>query len=147
MSENVSLLKKTDSTASLDKTLYFSQGLLGFENLKEFSLLPLDIDGFYLLQAKEEELSWLLIEPWPFFPDYQVEISLIEAKRLDLKEPQQSLILVLVTIMDNDFARASANLLGPVIINQESGQALQVVLGNTAYTTRHLLFPQGKEPD
>lgn len=117
------------------KIIRLPDGLLGFPEITRFALIEANNDGTYFwLQAVDNpELSFLTLIPWGFFPEYEPEISDIDQAILDLKSPEQALVLCLITITDD---AVTANLLGPVIINGITGIGRQIVLDSRDYSTR-----------
>jgi flagellar assembly factor FliW len=75
------------------------------------------------------------VPPGIFFPDYEVELDDVTVERLGLTEPADALILVIVTVGER-VEEATANLLGPLVVNRHTRQAAQVVLAGSRYETR-----------
>lgn len=128
-----------------DAILSFPFGLPGFPDEKEFAFLPYQADSpFAFLQSTiEANLTFLTINPFLFFKDYEFEINDQAARELDLESSKSMQILNIVSIVDK-VEDMTANLLAPVVINWENRTAIQVVLEKTVYTTRHRLFPAGQ---
>jgi len=112
----------------------FISPILGFEEEKEFVLIRNDNDSpFYWLQSlNTPELVFLLADPFVFFPDYKPGLE-IEG---DVG------VYVIVTIAE-DFKLSTANLIAPIVIDANNKTAMQVVLEDSGYTTRHRLFNIG----
>jgi len=121
--------------------LTFPDGLVGFPDHKQFILCgEQDLKPFqWLVSLESPDLSFLVVDPYLFFPDY----SIGRERMLDLagrgEEVHYVRIFAIVTI-DEDFIRSTANLLGPLVVNLASRRGRQLVLDDTRYTTRHLLF-------
>ena len=95
-----------------------------------------DDSPFALLRSlEEEELSFLVVPPAAFFADYEFELEDATAERLGLEHPSDALVLVIVTVGD-DVATATANLMGPIVINRHNRQAVQAVLTRSGYSLR-----------
>ncbi len=58
-----------------------------------------------------------------------------------VKRPEQVLVYNILTIPEQ-IDKMTANLLGPIIINREDLIGKQVILNDSKYTTKHLLFKQ-----
>jgi flagellar assembly factor FliW len=131
---------------SASKTFYFPQGILGFENIKEFLLVPAEENCiFFWLQAKNEtNISFLIVDPFLFFPDYELHLNTSVKDILRVTQKEEVAVYTIVNIPGNDFQQATTNLLGPLIFNNKNGRALQLVLEGTAYRTKHLLFSPQK---
>jgi flagellar assembly factor FliW len=119
------------------------EGLYGFEHAKRFCII--DHDGrasFRWLQCLDAPaLAFVVINPYDFFANYEVELDDQEAEAIELRTPDDAVILNLVTLGATP-ADATANLVGPIILNAKNRKAKQVVLANQAYTTKHRLLPE-----
>lgn len=124
------------------KLIFFKSGIPGFENLNKFVLLPQGDSGvyFWLQSVENPDVAFLVVNPFIFFPDYDIEIPEADVCELELNNLDQILVFVIITIPPEDIRRATVNLLAPVIINTQNKKGKQVVLEGTRYTTRHLLF-------
>jgi flagellar assembly factor FliW len=132
-----------------DNIIRFPYGLPGFLEEKEFAYLPVEEGNpFAFLQSSAEpNLTFVVVDPFSFFPDYEFAIQDELALEIGVKNENPPLVLNIVNIPDNK-EEMTANLLAPVIINLEQRIAVQHVLEKTDYKTRHRLFPQGflKQP-
>ncbi len=123
-----------------DKVITFEQGLLGFPNRQQFTLLHTTPDPiFYWLQSLDDpELAFVVCEPREFVPDYQVAVRAEEVAGLHLADPADAQVLVIVNKVDGEL---TGNLLGPVVLNPHTRRARQLVLTDKRYGTRHCLAP------
>jgi flagellar assembly factor FliW len=126
--------------------IYFPNGLLGFPDIKHYVIFEHDQDvPFKWLQATDEPaLAFVIMDPFLFLPDYQVEIQEQDMQELRVHDTSQVSIFVILTIPAGQPACMTANLKGPVLVNGENRWAKQLVLTNSQYHTRHpLLAPLG----
>ena len=81
-----------------NKVIFFPQGLIGFEELKRFSLVEFKKKSpFLLLQSMEQAHFGLVVtDPHIFLPDYAPRLTPVEKKILR-KDVSELLILVSVT--------------------------------------------------
>ena len=115
----------------------FPQGLFGFENFKDFVLLDAEQQPFYWLQSMEmEQIAFVLINPFLFRPDYEVNISNDELADIGIYSPEKALIFSIVTI-PTDGGHITANLQGPLVINRDTKIGRQAVLVDERWQTRH----------
>jgi len=115
----------------------FPQGLLGFESLKEFVLLDAERQPFYWLQSLDvEQIAFILINPFLFRPDYEMNIDNEELLSIKITDPGKALIFSIVTIL-SDGSPMTANLQGPLVINRENKQGIQAVLTDSRWKTKH----------
>jgi flagellar assembly factor FliW len=120
-------------------TIDFASPMPGFPGHRQFILVRLDEDGlmFELASTVDPELRFLVIPPTVFFPDYTPEISeeTLDALGLDAARLDQVLTLLVVTVGATP-ADATANLLAPILIDQASRRAVQVILTGTDLPVR-----------
>ncbi len=119
----------------------FKSGLPGLpEELKEFQLLAVEENSpFYLLQSTtEKEICFILINPFPVFPDYEFDLPPEEKNKLEIKAPQDLAVFCIVNAA-RGLKNATVNLLAPVVINTAKGLARQVVLQGEGYSLRQPL--------
>ena len=124
--------------------LEFPQGLPGFSNQKSFVFLPYQSDSpfAFLQSANEPDLTFMLVEPFTFFKDYDFEVDDESAEALGLSIENLPQIFNIVSLRGK-FEEMTANLLAPIIVNWRDRYAMQIVLEKTSYTIRHRLFPDG----
>lgn len=127
-----------------DKIFTFNHGLPGFPAEKDFALLPYrtDIPFAFLQSTKNPDLAFLVVDPFAFFQNYEFELGDAVAQELGLTKDMPPYIVNIVTVPEK-MDDMTVNLLAPVIINKQNQQAIQIVLENTAYQTRHRLFAAG----
>lgn len=134
------ILGKVDVTNK--PVITFESRILGFEEYSEFYLLDMDDDStFQILQSKDnKDICFILIDPFTIFGDYSPNIHDDDIKRLEIKEPSELLLLTIVTIPNDDYSTMTANLLGPLVFNIKTNKAMQCVVQDDKYTTRHLIL-------
>jgi len=106
----------------MDKKIHFPKGLIGLENYHDFMLSELpDQTQFWLLQSLEDEHFGLVItNPFWFMPNYDFE-----------------LVTVNVAVIPENI---TANLMGPIILNQSTGIGFQTLIADKRYTTQYKLM-------
>jgi flagellar assembly factor FliW len=121
------------TTAVLTETalpvLTMDGGLAGFPGADRYALIELpEASPLFVLRSLDVPgLEFVVAPPGMFFPDYTPEIDDASAERLALTDAQDALLLVVLTI-GQDVPTATANLLAPIVINQRTRAAAQVVL-------------------
>jgi len=112
------------------------QGLFGFEELTDYVLLDAEQPPFYWLQSVDEkQIAFILIDPFLFRPDYEVNCDSDELAELGIDSPDQAVVFSIVTIPGD--GPMTANLQGPLIINREAKTCKQAVLGDPRWLTKH----------
>ncbi len=127
---------------SPEKVLPFKSGLPGFEHLKKFVLIPQGNSGvyFWLQSVDDPDIAFLVTDPFMFFSDYDFELPEPDVLELGLENPEQALILSIITVPSDAIEKTTVNLVAPVVINTLAKKGKQVVLEGTKYGTRHYLF-------
>jgi flagellar assembly factor FliW len=102
-------------------------GLAGFPDAERFALVEVpEAAPLFLLRSLDQPgLEFVVVPPSVFFPDYAPEVDDVSAARLELTDADDALLLVVLTV---GTSAATANLLAPVIVNQRTRAAAQVVL-------------------
>jgi flagellar assembly factor FliW len=117
--------------------IVFPNGLFGFEKLKDYLLLDAERQPFYWLQSMDaEEVAFVLVNPFLFRPDYEVNVSNEEVDGIGIRSPEKALIFSIVTI-PSDGSPMTANLQGPLIINRDTRMGKQAVLTDDRWKTKH----------
>jgi flagellar assembly factor FliW len=115
-------------------------GMLGFEAIKDYVLLTNpEEQPFAWLQVRDDSaLAFVVIDPFVVLPSYQPDIPQADVEFLQLKMPDDALLVCVVTI--HDAQRATVNLKGPIVINRHTHVAKQVIIANNAvYSVTHPL--------
>jgi len=88
------------------------------------------------LQATDRPgLSFLVVPPHMFFPDYAPLIDEATMKLLAIHAAEDVLLLVLVN-PGATLAETTANLLAPVLVNHRTRRAAQIVLDDATLSLR-----------
>ena len=126
--------------------IVFPQGLYGFETLKNYLIIDAEREPFYWLQSMDEEqVAFVLVNPFLFRPDYEVNISNEELAEIDIHSPEKALIFSIVTIPP-DGSPMTANLQGPLVINRENKTGKQAVLSDSRWKTKHDIIAELASP-
>jgi flagellar assembly factor FliW len=126
----------------------FPNGLLGFESFTKFSLIEAEYKPFYWLQSEQDKtLSFLVVDPFIFFDDYELDIDDNSLKSIEVKTPADVVVFTIITIPGSN-GKITANLQGPLIINKTNNLGMQFVLSDPKWTTKHeLVAKENKEGD
>ncbi len=106
--------------------LHFTGGLLGFETNKQFELISDDeLKPFQWLKGMDADQSFLVIPPAFVVVNYSVEISDDDVALLGIRSPEDARVICIATYHPNE--TVTVNLKGPIIFNQQTGEARQIV--------------------
>lgn len=127
---------------SPEDLIHFPAGLLGFPELKDYIVIPLEANPafFWLQSVQDGQIAFLITDPFLFFPDYEVELSESLKQELAISRREQVVVYTIVTIPASGVKDMTTNLVGPLVINMENRRGAQYVLGGNQYHTKHRLF-------
>lgn len=128
-----------------DKIIRFESGILGFPDLKEFTLI-FDAD-----KGEQANIKWLQSIDEPGFaipvmnpelvkPGYTPVFSEEYLRPLgeDLSN-ENTLIFVTVTV-PKDITKTTVNLRAPIIINSDSRKAVQLISEDEAFSIKYAIY-------
>ena len=119
-------------------------GMLGFADQKRFVMLKHQEDSpFYWYQSVDDPtLAFVLITPFLILPDYQVDLGdvLKEMSWDGDNNDDHFEFYVVVNIPKGAPHEMTANLIGPLLINNSTQQGIQMVLSNSPYSHRYPLL-------
>ncbi len=129
-----------------DKILHFENGLFGFEEYKDYTIL-FDLDGgeaplFSWLQSTTEKgLAFPVVNPQRVKSDYDpiVEDALLEG--LGTFGEEDMLVLLLATV-PADVKKASVNMKAPLVINAATKKGIQIIAENSDYEIKYYLMKE-----
>jgi flagellar assembly factor FliW len=122
-----------------DRLIVFDDGILGFPLQHEYALIQTgEGSGFYWLQSVDtRDLAFVVCDPRLFVADYQVPVKVEELQCIDLADPQNGQVFVIVNKVGD---LLTGNFQGPLVVNVTNRKARQLVLSDKRYSTRHPLM-------
>jgi len=115
----------------------FPEGLYGFEDYIDYVLMDAERQPFFWLQSIiDKDIAFILINPFLFRPDYELNIPNEDLEDIGIKSPDKALIFTIVTIPP-DGSAMTANLQGPLVINRDNMTGKQAILSDVRWNTRH----------
>ncbi|MBI4398135.1 MAG: flagellar assembly protein FliW [Candidatus Omnitrophica bacterium] len=121
-----------------EKTLSFPQGIIGFENFREWVLIDRGNAFLWLQSLTNPDLCFLSMEPQQVAPAYQPELSAQDKKVLETEDSKGLTFLSLITV-DVSHENIFVNLKSPIAINFRKKVGMQVILENGEYSMRYPL--------
>lgn len=124
-----------------DKIIDFPEGILGFSEMKKFTILSGDEDSLFkwLQCINDGSLAFIIIEPDLFIEKYSLDLSDKDVAALKVSDPGDVHIISLVTVPKNP-ANISVNLQGPIVINHKQKLGRQVISSHPAHKLRYMLM-------
>jgi len=126
-----------------DQVIHFSAGLPGFEHARKFIIMSVpEHQPFHWMECVDEgnNIRFAVINPLAFRPDYQPKIKKEDLAALDIKDPKDLLLYVIVTLRA-PLVESTANLMGPLFVNIRDRVGKQIIIENDAYSLRERIIP------
>lgn len=121
--------------------IQFKEGILGFEQLKKFFVVdPGDQTLILWFQSVEDPaVAFPIIEPKIFLPDYSVKLLPAELNSLEIESVNDACVFTILTI-PQIVTDMSANLKAPIVINNKTKLARQIVLQDSKLEVRYKMY-------
>lgn len=128
-----------------EAVITFPEGVIGFKEATRFVMFECSDDGIFkwLQSCDRPELAFVICEASLIVPTYKIIIGDKERQVLRLENAGDA-VVCLILVIPKEPINATANLLGPLVMNTETRLGMQVVVVNPNYSTRYRLF---KDPD
>jgi flagellar assembly factor FliW len=126
-----------------EQVIRFPAGLPGFENARRFIIMSVpEHQPFHWMECVDEgnNIRFAIINPLSFRPEYQPKIKKEELASLNIQEPKELLLYVIVTLR-TPLMESTANLMGPLFINIREKTGKQIIIENDAYSLRERIIP------
>lgn len=127
-----------------DKIITFPGGIIGFPDMKRFTLLHDEEHGVaagirWLQSLEEPGFAMTVMDPLVVKEDYNPEID--DELLAGIGEVTPDNLLVLVTVrVPSDLTQMSVNLQGPIVINVDERKACQIIVDADAYPVRFPIY-------
>lgn len=129
-----------------EKIIHFENGLFGFEDYKDYTIL-FDIEAgdktlfSWLQSVTEKKLAFPVVNPLRVKEDYNptVEDGLLET--IGGVTDENLLVLLLATVPE-EIKNTSVNLKAPLIINSDTRKGVQVIAENADYEVKYRIIGQ-----
>jgi len=116
----------------------FPKGIPGFENEKEFALLPIEDNNiFQVLQSTSTtDVAFIVANPYTVVTDYSFNVDEPTIDLLDIKTESDVFVLGVLSLK-NPFETSTVNLQAPLIFQTKTKKAKQMILNDNTYSVRH----------
>lgn len=130
---------KTMGTVSIDESqiVSFPSGLYGFEDYHRYAIIEAEYKPFFWLQSLDESsLAFLIVDPFLIASGYEIDIDDKTLCEIGIDSPADVILFSIITV-PADGSAVTANLQGPIVVNRKNNMALQVILSDSKWTTKH----------
>lgn len=119
-----------------DHILSISEGIFGFEDYTKYALIDSDYDPFIWLQSTESpDVAFLIVDPFLICSNYETDIDDESLRKIGISKPEDIIIMTIVTVPSNG-APITANFAGPLVINKNTRDCMQVILSDNRWSTK-----------
>ena len=126
-----------------NKILDFPNGIIGFPDLKRFTLMHDEEQGSgtikWLQSIDEPGFAMPVMDPLVVCPDYKPEIDKDKIEGIGELSDDDILVLVTVTV-PHDLTKMTVNLMGPFIINVKDMKGAQCIVDNDDYPVKFPIY-------
>jgi flagellar assembly factor FliW len=115
---------------------YFDNGILGFEELREFVLISEEQTNPFkwLISLDESEIGFPLLSPWHIDLEYDPRLNL---------DYEKEVVMVVVTL-ENEKGMMTANMKAPIIFDVKDQKGKQIILPSDKYSPSHVIVRKEK---
>jgi flagellar assembly factor FliW len=127
--------------------LEFPQGMIGFPEHVEYVLLKQRPDSVFmwLHSTTDPALAFPVVLPWAFHWEYEVKLGDEDLEAIGVVNASQISIMCVVNV-GADVRKGTINLFSPIVINNDTRLARQVINTADGYSTRDALFKEAAQP-
>lgn len=127
-----------------DKIITFENGIIGFPEMKHFTLLHDEEKGTnagirFLQSVEEPQFAMPVMDPLVVKPDYDPEVDDEFLTGLGTLTDENVLVLVTVSV-PADLTKMSVNLQGPIVINVDERKACQLIVESGEYPVKYPIY-------
>ena len=133
-----------DVEISDDKILTFEDGIIGFPDLKHFTLIHDEEKGKdagirYFQSIEEPAFAMPVMNPLMVCEDYNPQVSEEFLSTLGNISDENIVVLVTVTV-PTDLTKMTVNLQGPIIINSDEKKGAQIIVEGNDYPVKFPIY-------
>lgn len=137
MNMNINAPRSGTLSVDPDRIIEFPNGLPGFETCRRYTLYHPDVaEGgdtprYYILQSLDEAgVAFSIADPALFGFNYEISLSDEEAAALDLADPAEAAVVVMLV---KESSGLRANLKAPLVLNLRTRRGIQHVFSRLNY--------------
>ena len=128
-----------------DKIIRFEHGILGFPDLKDFTLI------FNLEKGQESSITWLqslqepnfampVMNPELVMPGYSPKFDRDFLTPLGENLDGDNILMFVTVTVPKDITKTTVNLRAPIIISVDNRKAVQLISDDEVYNIKHPIY-------
>ena len=127
-----------------EKIIEMPFGMLGFPDKKKFIILKHQENSpfFWYQSVDDPGLAFVITNPFLFLPDYKIDLeSTVKEMSWNGDGSNSCLeLFIVVNIPKGRPQKMTGNFIGPILVNSNVYQAIQIVVSDTSYTHKYPLI-------
>ena len=130
-----------------DKIIRFDHGILGFPDLKDFTLIFNEDKGVessikWLQSLQEPAFAMPVMNPALVVAEYSPNFAADLLKPLDDNLDSENILMFVTVTVPKDITKTTVNLKAPIIVSVENRKAVQLISDDDAYSVKHAIYDQ-----
>ncbi len=119
-----------DVPVNPDAVFNFPEGLVGFEELHRYTVFHEEGKPtvFWLQSLDDPQLAFSIVPPEMVDVQYEIELSDEDCKLIDLQDPAEAQVVVILYRDGADGGKIAANTRSPLVLNTRSRLGMQKIL-------------------
>lgn len=122
---------------------HFPKGIPGFEDEREFVLLPIEGNTMFqvLQSAKVSDIALIVASPYTLVENYSFDIDEPTIELLDIKQEDDIFVLGVLSLKD-PLETSTINLQAPIVFHTLKKTAKQMIINDNKFAVRHVIGSQ-----
>jgi len=130
-----------------DKIIRFDHGILGFPDLREFTLIFNEDKGAdssikWLQSLQEPGFALPVMNPDLVIPGYNPKFEADFLKPLGDNLDSENILMFVTVTVPKDITKTTVNLKAPIIVSIENLKAVQLICDDDEYSVKHAIYDQ-----
>ena len=130
-----------------EKVIRFDHGILGFPDLKDFTLIFNEEKGAessikWLQSLQEPGFAMPVMNPELVVPGYSPNFDADFLKPLGDNLDGENILMFVTVTVPKDVTKTTVNLKAPIIVSVDNRKAVQLISDDDAYSVKHAIYDE-----
>ncbi|HBV84906.1 MAG TPA: flagellar assembly protein FliW [Lachnospiraceae bacterium] len=130
-----------------EKVIRFEHGILGFPDLKDFTLIFNEDKGAessikWLQSLQEPAFAMPVMNPDLVIPGYSPKFSADLLHPLGENLDSENILMFVTVTVPKDITKTTVNLKAPIIVSIDNRKAVQLISDDDAYSVKHAIYEE-----
>ena len=130
-----------------EKVIRFEHGILGFPDLKDFTLIFNEDKGAessikWLQSLQEPAFAMPVMNPDLVIPGYSPKFSTYLLNPLGDNLDSENILMFVTVTVPKDITKTTVNLKAPIIVSIDNRKAVQLISDDDAYSVKHAIYEE-----